>query len=84
MINNDEVIGNVLEGMIKFDQDLTNNLMAQAWQAAEEWATRYDELIRAVEKVNDSIRVDRIISRGYWSAGSEADHYREMRERFEG
>lgn len=75
-----EFMGPILEAQIKFDQSITNSLLEQAWEAAEEWATRFEALFYAVEKANDSIRVGRILD-AHWPGRMREtiDHYRRMR-----
>lgn len=81
-----EALGAILGGMIAFDQSISNRLMADGWGAAEEWATRYAKLFEAIDRVNNDLNVARILDGSYWpgDAESSANHYREMRGKFEG
>lgn len=73
-----ESVGAVIGGMIAFDQSITNKLLDTAWESAEDWATRYEELWSAVMLVNRDLLVDEVL----WTHGSgdlrSIDHYRKM------
>lgn len=81
--DSNKFIGDIIGGMIAFDQDISNRLMADGWGAAEEWATAYHELVESIYKVNNDLKVDRVLGWSRWDALERADHYREMREKFE-
>lgn len=75
-----EFIAPIIEAQMRFDQSITNRLMSDAWEAAERWATRFRDLIEAVDQENDSIRVLRVLDRHYQpDMDRQIDHYRSMR-----
>lgn len=59
-----------------------NHLIEDGYLAALRWAKKFHQLFTEIEKVNDSIKVGRILDYHY-SPGVEdrIDHYRRMSDR---
>ena len=78
-----ELVGDIIGGMIAFDQSTTNQLLGAAWGSAEEWATRYRDLYAAVARLNRDVRVDDVMQ--YFGPGDlrSIEHYRKMQGKAE-
>lgn len=74
-----EFIAPIIGAQMKFDQAITNRLMSDAWGAAEHWATLFRDLVYAVEKANDSVRVMHVLDAYYQpDVNRRIEHYRSM------
>lgn len=80
-----EMIAPIVEAQMRFDQNITNDLMSKAWGAAATWATRFQSLISAIEKQNDSLRVAHVLD-AHWQPDMkrQIEHYKHMSGETEG
>jgi len=78
----DTFIGDVLEASIKASQNVSNRVSDLGWEEAQKWAKRFADLYDSVEKVNDSMKVDRQLA---WHSSDRNDierkieHYESMK-----
>lgn len=77
-----EFMAPILEAQMRFDQGITNRLMSTAWEEAEKYATRLRDVLKSVDRVNDSIKVAGILDQ-FWEPDIDRriEHFRDMKER---
>lgn len=78
MTVNDQLVGDIIGGMIAFDQGVTNSLLDSAWGSAEDWAERYRALYSEIKAVNRDLRVDEVLHAYGPGDLRSIDHFRKM------
>lgn len=74
-----EFIAPIVEAQMRFDQAITNRVIADGWNEAALWAERFDRLFRHIAKTNDSIRVSDVLEEHWQPRIHETiDHCRRM------
>lgn len=78
------LMGAILAQSVSDAQFTTDTLLFNAYSELVEVVEKFQDMIFAIDQVNDSRRVDAEIARYYPAQISSIDHYRSMRDKFGG